>query len=134
MSTASIGGIRRAKRALIVHRHLLFADALTRTLERMWLVTTTVTDPEVAVDAVLARSPHVALIEVGHRGRGGHGAGGRAVVAAGRGGGRRAGARGGAVMPFLSGGFGAYAPALQAIVSSPSWASWPTAWRTGLAA
>lgn len=69
MATASMGGIQRVRRALIVHRHLLFADALTRTLERMGLVTTTVTDPEVAVDAVLACSPHVALIEVGRRGR-----------------------------------------------------------------
>lgn len=77
MSTASIEGTRRARRALIVHRHLLFADALTRTLERMGLVTTTVTDPEVAVDAVLARSPHVVLIEVGRRGRTGFSVAGR---------------------------------------------------------
>lgn len=77
MSTASIEGIRRVRRALIVHRHLLFADALTRTLERMGLVTTTVTDPDGAVDAVLARSPHVVLIEVGHRGRTGFSVAGR---------------------------------------------------------
>jgi two-component system, NarL family, nitrate/nitrite response regulator NarL len=65
-SARSMEGTRRA---LIVHRQRLFADALTRVLERVGLAVT-VTVPRLAQHVARDVSPHVALVQMDDRASG----------------------------------------------------------------
>jgi DNA-binding NarL/FixJ family response regulator len=62
------GTTRRAKRALIIHRQQLFAEALVRTLGRIDVAATAVRDHDLAIDAIDAFPPDVVLIEAGYPG------------------------------------------------------------------